>query len=154
MAAQPGARVVATDLDERAVPCARANGVEAYRGDLFGPIPRTFEGSVDLVIGVVPYVPTPELPMLQRDTFTFESTLAYDGGLDGTAILRRVLRESPRFLKRGGALLLELGGNQAEMLRHELAHLGYRDVGVLTDEEGDVRGLEATLGGSAPPPSR
>ena len=140
---RPGARVVASDVDDRAVACAAANGVDVYRGDLFDPLPTGLEGRVDVVIGVVPYVPTPELPLLQRDTFTFESTLSYDGGPDGTDILRRVLRESPRFLRRGGALLLELGGAQADALRDDLARLGYRDVRVLTDQDGDLRGIEA-----------
>jgi len=94
----------------------------------------------------VPYVPTPALPLLQRDTFAFESPLAYDGGRDGTDILRRVLRDSPRFLRRGGGLLLELGGQQADALRDDLAALGYVAVSVLRDEDGDVRGIEATLG--------
>ena len=114
MARRPGARVVATDVDERAVACARRNGVDAHRGDLLAPLPRALEGRVDVVVGVVPYVPTPDLPLLQRDTLTFESTLSYDGGQDGTALLRRVVADSPRFLRRGGALLLELGGEQAE----------------------------------------
>jgi len=140
---RPGARVVASDVDDRAAACAAANGVEVYRGDLFDPLPTGLEGRVDVVVGVVPYVPTPELPLLQRDTFTFESTLSYHGGPDGTDILRRVLRESPRFLRRGGALLLELGGAQADALRDDLARLGYRDVSVLTDEDGDLRGVEA-----------
>jgi release factor glutamine methyltransferase len=143
---RPGARVVASDVDEHAVACATANGVEVYRGDLFAPLPRTLEERVDVVVGVVPYVPTPELPLLQRDTLTFESPLSYDGGRDGTEILRRVLSDSPRFLRRGGALLLELGGDQADALGGDLARLGYIDVTVLVDEEGDVRGLEATLG--------
>jgi release factor glutamine methyltransferase len=143
---QPGARVVASDIDERAVACATANGVEVYCGDLFEPLPRTLEGCVDVVVGVVPYVPTAALPLLQRDTFTFESPLAYDGGSDGTQVLRRVLTDSPRFLRRGGALVLELGGEQAVMLGDDLAHLGYVDVSVLVDEDGDVRGIEATLG--------
>jgi release factor glutamine methyltransferase len=95
----------------------------------------------------VPYVPTAELARLQRDTFTFESTLSYDGGADGTEILRQVVRDSPRFLRRGGALLLELGGLQGEALRDDLAGLGFGDVRVLVDEEGDVRGVEATFGG-------
>jgi release factor glutamine methyltransferase len=142
---RPGARVVASDIDELAVACATANGVEVYVGDLFAPLPRTLEGSVDVVVGVVPYVPTPDLPLLQRDTFTFESPLSYDGGPDGTEILRRVLTDSPRFLRRGGALLLELGGEQADALRHDLARLGYVDVTVLVDEDRDVRGIEATL---------
>src|SRR4029077_140539 len=106
----------------------------------------TLEGHVHVVVGVVPYVPTPALPLLQRDTFAFESPLSYDGGRDGTEILRRVLMDSPRFLRPGGALLLELGGDQADGLGDELERLGYVDVSVLVDEDGDARGIEATLG--------
>jgi release factor glutamine methyltransferase len=141
---RPAAHVVASDLDERAVACARANGVEAYRGDLFAPLPRALEGGVDVVVGAVPYVPTPDLPLLQRDTFTFESPLSYDGGADGTDILRRVLAESPRFLRRGGAVVLELGARQPEALAADFARLAYEDVATLRDEGGDVRGIEAT----------
>jgi release factor glutamine methyltransferase len=145
---RPGARVVASDLDEGAVACARANGVEAYRGDLFAALPRALHGRVDVVVGVVPYVPTPDLALLQRDTLAFESPLSYDGGRDGTEILRRVIADAPPFLRRGGALLLELGGRQADALGDDLARLRYVDVSVLEDEDGDVRGIEATL--SAP----
>jgi release factor glutamine methyltransferase len=145
---RPGARLVGSDIDERAVACATANGVEVYLGDLLAPLPRALEGRVDVVVAVVPYVPAPELPLLQRDTFAFESTLSYDGGGDGTDILRRVLADSPRFLRRGGALLLELGGNQGDILRDDLARLGYVDVRLLVDEDGDVRGVEAIFAGS------
>jgi release factor glutamine methyltransferase len=139
--------VVASDLDARAVACATANGVEAYFGDLFAPIPPALEGRTDVIVSVVPYVPTSALPLLPRDTFTFESPLSYDGGIDGTEILRRVLSDSPRFLRPGGALLLELGGDQAGALDDDLARLGYVEMTVLEDEDGDVRGIEATLGG-------
>jgi release factor glutamine methyltransferase len=141
----PDACVVASDIDERAVACATANGVEAYLGDLFAPLPPTLKGRVDVVVGVVPYVPTSALSLLQRDTLAFESPLAYDGGGDGTEILRRVLIDSPGFLRPGGALLLELGGEQADALADDLARLGYVDVTELVDEDDDVRGIEATL---------
>jgi release factor glutamine methyltransferase len=137
---------VASDIDARAVSCALSNGVEAYRGDVFAPLPPGLEGHVDVLVGVVPYVPTLELPLLQRDTFTFESTLAYDGGRDGTDILRRVVTDSWRFLRDGGALLLEVGGDQHEALDGELSRLGYSAIALLVDEDGDVRGIEATLG--------
>ena len=145
MTRRPGARVVACDLDERAVACARGNGVEAYQGDLFAPLPDDLRGRVDVVVGVVPYVPTRDLALLQRDTLAFESPLSYDGGRDGT----ETLRDAPPFLRRGGALLLELGGEEAEALGDDLARLGYVDVSVLSDEDGDVRGIEATLGSIA-----
>ena len=138
MTHRPSAHVIATDIDERAVACARSNGVKAYAGDLFAPLREP----VDLVFGVVPYVPTPDLPLLQRDTFTFEPELFYDGGEDGMRLLRRVVAEAPRHLRPGGALVLELGGRQAELL--DLG--GYTDVRTLFDEEGDPRGIEATLG--------
>jgi release factor glutamine methyltransferase len=143
---RPDARVVATDLDERAVACASSNGVECYPGDLFAPLPRRLEREVDVVVGVVPYVPTEALGYLARDTFEFESSLSFDGGPGGTQILRRVLVDTLRFLKRGGALLLELGGEQADELADDLHVLGYTDPSLLRDEDGDVRGIETTLG--------
>jgi release factor glutamine methyltransferase len=98
-----------------------------------------------VVAAVVPYVPTPELGLLQRDTLTFESPRSYDGGADGTAILRRAIRDAPAFLRPGGALLLELGGDQADALAGDFARHGYEAVATLADEDGDVRGVEATL---------
>lgn len=143
MDGRPGARVVATDVDPRAVACARANGVETHAGDLFGPLTPTLLGDVDVVVGVVPYVPTRELALLQRDTFTFESPLAYDGGPDGLSLLRRAAEGAGRFLRPGGTLLLELGGEQAAALATDLTALGFVAVATLRDEDGDVRGVEA-----------
>jgi release factor glutamine methyltransferase len=141
MAQRPRARVLATDVDERAVACARSNGVDARRSDLLEAV----TDELDLVVSVPPFVPTPELSLLQRDTFAFETPLAYDGGPDGTAILRRVLAGARRRLVRGGAVILGLGAGQPEALAPELERLGYVDVAVIRDEDGDVRGLEATL---------
>jgi release factor glutamine methyltransferase len=105
-----------------------------YEGDLFAPLPPV---AADVVVAVVPYVPTPELALLQRDTFTFETPLAYDGGADGLDLLRRVVAEAPRWLRPGGRLILELGGDQAD-------RLGLAG-SVITDDEGDVRGVELTV---------
>ena len=151
--AHPGARVVATDTDRRAVACARANGVEAYAGDLFAPVPAELEGRTDVVVAVVPYVPSPALRLLPRGTLDVEDVRHYDGGPDGTAVLRRVATEAPRFLRPGGALLVELGGDQAELLRPLLEGLGYRSVVTWADDDGDRRGLAATAGRRRAQPS-
>ncbi len=144
--ARPGARVVATDADPAAVACARANGVDARQGDLLTPVPADLTGRVDVVVAVVPYVPTPALPLLQRDTFRFESALAYDGGPDGARLLRRLAADARTLLRPGGHLVAELGGDQAAVIPAELAALGYRDIAVLADDEGDPRAVEAGWG--------
>jgi release factor glutamine methyltransferase len=146
-AERPHARVVASEVDERAAACAESNGVDVYRGDLFAPLPRDLEGRVDVIVGVAPYVPTATLSLLPRDTFMFETTLAYDGGVDGADVLRRIVTESPRFLRRGGALLLELGGDEADALEGQMTQRGFSGVTTLLDEDGDVRGVEATYEG-------
>ena len=145
-AARPGARIVATDSDSRAVACAQANGIEAYGGDLFAAVPTSFRAVTDVVVAVVPYVPSTELHLLPRDTLGFEDASHYDGGPDGLDVLRRVVMEASGFLRRGGALLLELGGDQADLLGPTLRRSGYAAVETWSDEDGDPRGLEATFG--------
>jgi release factor glutamine methyltransferase len=145
-AARPHARIVATDDDSRAVACARANGVEAFEGDLFAAVPASYRAVTDVVVAVVPYVPSTELRLLPRDTLGFEDASHYDGGPAGLDVLRRAVSEAPAFLRRGGALLLELGGDQADLLLPTLEHGGYGGVETWADEDGDLRGLEATFG--------
>lgn len=141
--ADAGARVVATELDARAAADARRNGVEVYVGDLDEPVPPVLVGRVDVVTAVPPYVPTAAIAMLPRDARDHEPRLALDGGADGCSALRRVLAAGARLLGPGGTLLTELGGDEPERLSDELDRLGYVDVAIAHDEEGDVRFLEA-----------
>jgi release factor glutamine methyltransferase len=145
-AVRPGARIVGTDSDARAVACARANGVVAWPGDLFAPLPASFGAATDVVVSVVPYVPSSELHLLPRDTLAFEDASHYDGGPAGLALLRRVVTEAPAFLRPGGALLLELGGDQADLLGPVLDGAGFGSMEFWSDDDGDLRGLEATFG--------
>ena len=96
-ARRPAAHVIATDIDPGAVACARSNGVEARRGDLFDPVPAAFEGTTDVVVAVVPYVPTTALHLLPHDV-RHEAATHYHGGFDGTDVLRRVIEGAPKFL--------------------------------------------------------
>jgi release factor glutamine methyltransferase len=145
--ARPRARVAATDADSRDVACARANGVDAVLGDLFDPLPHELLGAVDVVVAVTPYVPTRALRLLPRDTLAHEDVAHYDGGADGTAVMARVAARAPAFLRPGGSLLLEIGGDQAEALRPLLRGLGYSGVETWADDDGDVRGIQAVWPG-------
>jgi release factor glutamine methyltransferase len=108
-------------------------------------VPSDWIGHTDVVVAVVPYVPTDALRLLPRDTLAFESPDHYDGGPDGIALLGRVVAEAPRYLRPGSALLLELGGEQAEVVGASMERAGYAGIDVWCDAEGDVRGIEATL---------
>ena len=141
---RPDARVVASDIDPRAIACARRNGIETYLGDLFEPLTPVFGGTADVIIGVVPYVPTPALGLLPRDTLVFESTISYDGGDDGTCHLRRAINDAAGILRHGGALLLELGGDESSLVQDDLIRAGFGNVSLFIDEDGDVRGIEST----------
>ena len=144
-AARPHACVVATDLDPRAVSCARANGVEAHQGDLFEPVPAAFGGATDVVVSVVPYVPTPAAPPSPRhvDLRGCVPLRRRPGGPRPSAPGRR---RGATFPPPAGALLLELGGEQADALTGALVQAGFGSVTTWHDEDGDLRGLEATLG--------
>lgn len=138
----PQALVVGTDLDPVAVACARDNGVDARLGDLDEPLPSALMGAVDVMTAVVPYVPTDALRLLPRDVVAFEPDHALDGGEGGLRMLRSVVLRSARWLRPGGWLLLELGGDQAAPVARDMQDAGFLDMAVLTDEEGDDRAIE------------
>jgi len=143
LAHRPDTRVLATDSDDTAVACARDNGVDAYGGDLFAPLPHDVRGAVDVVTAVAPYVPTGELAFLPRDVQAYEPKAALDGGGDGLDVVRRIVPEAADWLAPGGALALEIGGDQAAVLEPLLADAGYVEIDALVDEEDDVRGISA-----------
>jgi release factor glutamine methyltransferase len=143
--ARPMARVLATDVDPGACGCAEDNGVEVFTGHLASPLPAELRGHFDVVIAVVPYVPTDQLVFLPRDVRDYEPSLALDGGPDGTRLLEEAIWAGAELLRPGGNLLLELGGDQADAITDVLRAAGFSEAVIFEDEEGDVRGIEAEL---------
>jgi release factor glutamine methyltransferase len=140
---RPRATVVATDVDPVAVACARRNGVGALVGNLDEPLPPTIRGRVDVMTGVVPYVPTEELRLLPRDVLDNEPRRALDGGPRGTTVLVEAAEAAARWLRPGGRVLLEIGGNQAGEMAMTLTGIGLSEIRVHRDDEGHDRAIEA-----------
>lgn len=138
----PTAGIVATDIDARAVRCARSNGVTVVQADLAAPLAA---GAFEVVTAVAPYVPTGELAMLPADVLRYEPRRALDGGRDGLDLVRRIVSAAARILRPGGSLFLELGGDQDIGLEPALAGSGWTDTTTWTDEDGDLRGLSARV---------
>jgi release factor glutamine methyltransferase len=146
-AAHPSARVLATERDPRAATCARGNGVDVAEGHLFDPLPDDLAGAVDVVVGVVPYVPADALHLLPRDVLAFEPRTALDGGRDGLEVVAEAVAGSTRWVRPGGWLLLEVGGDQFGATCGLFASAGYGAASVLTDGDGDPRAVVGCRGG-------
>ncbi len=109
----PNATIDAVDLSADALEVARRNvrehaladRVTLYQGDLFAPLPG---GKYDLIISNPPYVDAEGMANLPPEC-RYEPALAFDGGADGIAIIRRIIDAAPNWLKPGGGLLCEVG---------------------------------------------
>ena len=148
----PTATVIGVDRDARAAVSARRNGVPTVIGDLAEGLrdsPR-----FDLVTAVAPYVPTDAIRLLPADVQRHEPRRALDGGPDGLDLARRVVIAAGRLLRPGGWLLLEVGGDQDQVLARSLAAAGFDSTTVWHDDDGDLRGLACrAVSSSSPTPS-
>jgi release factor glutamine methyltransferase len=131
----PRATVFGADLAEDAVALARRNakrlGLRArFRaGDLFDPLPRRILGRVDVITVHPPYVAKHEVQDLPEEIRAWEPvhTLT-DHSDDGLGLVRRVVEESPAWLRPKGWLLMETDPDRARDVRTVFARAGYRDV--------------------------
>jgi release factor glutamine methyltransferase len=139
----PNATVLGTEIDPVAARCARRNGIDVAQGDLFAGVPEAWAGTVDVIVGVLPYVPTTEFAFLPRDVQAFEPAVALDGGDDGLVLIRRAVVQAGVWLTPGGHLLLEVGGDQPAVLTEELLAAGFHDVEVFDGADGAPRGVDA-----------
>ncbi len=117
--------LVAADISKEALLLAKENAqvagvsekIRFLQGDLFSPF-RLLEGRepFDLILSNPPYIVRSEIERLAREVKNFEPALAIDGGKDGFDFHRMIISQSPKYLRRGGWLLLEVGQGQAQVV--------------------------------------
>jgi release factor glutamine methyltransferase len=101
-------------------------------------------GGFDLVVSNPPYIPTNHIATLAPEVRDFEPRAALDGGNDGLDAYRAIAADAGRLLAPGGALVLELGIGQADMVAGVLAAAGLSvESPVRTDLAGIPRALTA-----------
>ncbi len=69
---------------------------------------------VDLLVANLPYIPSATIPGLPVAA-SYEPAAALDGGPDGLDVIRRLMAALPGALAPTAAVLLEIGGDQAEL---------------------------------------
>jgi ribosomal protein L3 glutamine methyltransferase len=117
----PRARIDAVDLSASALALARRNvathrlgdRITLHRGDLFQPLAKQ---RYDLIITNPPYVDARGMAKLPPE-YRHEPRMALAAGDDGLDLVRRILADAPRHLRKGGGLLCEIGRGRAPLER-------------------------------------
>ena len=139
------AEVLAVDLSSAALDIARKNaemhGVEVKfrEGDLLEPLRS--EGTMDLVVANLPYVPERVWAQLDIGIKDYEPRLALLAPGDGLDIYRRLLPQAYEILRPGGYTLWEIDPAQADAAKEMMQ--GFTEVEIIKDGAGRDRLIKA-----------
>jgi release factor glutamine methyltransferase len=140
----PAALVTLSDISGAALDVARQNS-EKHRLAVTLVLSSLFENiawSFDIIVSNPPYIPSYEIDLLRQEVQN-EPRLALDGGKDGLALIRRIIRESPAHLNDGGYLMLEADPRQMKTIEPLLRADHYRQIAILKDLSGNDRIITA-----------
>ena len=141
-----GAKVLATDISEDALSLARENAeanalgeaLTFAQGDLLDAV--TGDAKIDCLIANLPYIPDGEKGKLQPEVDKFDPALALYGGPDGLSLVRKLLQQTEGKLNENAPILLEIGSEQAEVLKNESANYPWLEfAGIHKDYCGNIR---------------
>ncbi|HTA56315.1 MAG TPA: hypothetical protein VK755_16340, partial [Candidatus Acidoferrales bacterium] len=98
-----------------------------------------------VIVANLPYIPSADLPQ-PPDPVSFEPPEALDGGSDGLALYRRLLRELPTLLEAPSLVLLEAAPPTIGVLA-EMTHTAFprAAVSIVPDYAGLARCVTAAL---------
>ncbi len=114
--------------------------VKAIKGDVLlchGDFP---DSSLDLIVSNPPYIKNGDLSALQPEV-QFEPKTALDGGESGYDFYEAIILSWSRKLKSGGALVFELGENQAERVTELMKKRGFENIRTELDFGGCERAI-------------
>ncbi len=123
---QPTAQVTAVDISIEALAVASRNAakhgvaerVAFLHGDLFAPLPA--DAQFDFIVSNPPYIRHDEIAGLEPGVRDHEPHVALDGGADGFAVFDRIVSETPKYLKAGGYLLIEIHALNEQAARERI----------------------------------
>lgn len=147
---RPGAHVWMVENSPDAAVVTRANAaaqgraslhVRVVEGSWFEPLPSDLRGTFDLIVSNPPYVATDD--ELDASVADWEPSVALFAGPSGMDAIELIVNEAPAWLRRGGALVVEIGHTQESAVSSLASSAGFRQVDVLPDLAGLPRALVA-----------
>ena len=134
---------MAADISEQALKVAKKNAekmqseINFVHTDMFSNI----TGQFDMIVSNPPYIPTKVIEGLEAEVRLHDPFSALDGKEDGLFFYRILAKESPRFLKKGGWIYMEIGHDQSEAVEQLLADAGFDKIRT----EKDLAGLDRVV---------
>jgi len=141
------AEIWMTDASPDAIDVARANlsgigragaSVRIAEGSWFDALPVELRGTLDLVVANPPSVAEDD-PLLEAEVAAWKPAGALFAGPDGLDDIRTIVAEARRWLRPGGALVLEIGAAQAPAVETLFVTHDYRHVAIADDLAGRPR---------------
>ena len=150
----PDVHIVATDISDKAIRCARENIKEYGLTDRIHLLQCSICNGVntrfDLIISNPPYIPSSRLHSLPKSVRDFEPMLAIDGGQDGIQFIKLIIQQTAAYQNPGGIIALEIdedtvitikgflqtnGCDQFSFRRDQFGKYRYLFIGKLKDEK-------------------
>lgn len=144
-ARNPQTVCMAADISEPALEVAVRNARELgaevtfIKSDMFAGV----EGTFDLITSNPPYIPTKVIEELEEEVRLHDPFGALDGREDGLHFYRILAELSPRYLKDGGQLYMEIGHDQSEAVEELLREAGFEQIRT----QKDLAGLDRVTSG-------
>ncbi len=147
----PKASIVALDTSPEAIQVAEENAVRNRVQDKIifqhTDILESDPGDVhfNLIVSNPPYIGENERPRVQKDVLKYEPEEALFTGNDGLTFFRHFAAQSAGWLKDGGKIMLETGGDhQSQPVRELFRENGWKKIEILKDYNRQGRILTAS----------
>jgi len=134
---------LATDIDINAIQIAKKNhkrispesNIDFYCGNWWEPL-IDYAGKINLAISNPPYIPRNVYERLPSSVLDFEPKKALHGGEDGLLHIRQIISRAPKFLIKGGWLILENHFDQTKKIKNLLREYGFDSLKTINDTFG------------------
>ncbi len=144
---------IGLDISENALKIAKRNAethqvsdrLTLKKSDVFSILSNE---KFDLICSNPPYISVDEIPNLQAEVQHFEPLNALTDGENGFTIIENLIRNSPKFLKPNGFLLIEIGFGQAEKIGEFVSSEIWQSFEILPDLQGILRMIRLQMYGS------
>ena len=109
-------KMTAVDISAEALELAKENAAANEADILFvqSDLFTRLRGRFDIIVSNPPYIPSADIPNLQREVKDYEPMIALDGGADGLDFYRRIAADASKHLNSGGMLIMEVGEGEAQ----------------------------------------